>query len=161
MPAHHTPIHPPPSLDLILRSRLAQLLTREGVAYADAARRAGWAESTLYRRLNTDPTDPNYRRLHVSAADELLAALELSPDELLQPVLLEGDRELLVWVGMRTPADPLPSSALWSDLEARAGQRVLCLQQQGLLALCGAADDLEDASRWYVRLTPAGQRALQ
>lgn len=156
----HTPIHPAPSLNAIVRRRLAALIARQGTGAAAAARAAGWSESTLYRRLHNDPADQaNYRRLHVCDADQLLQGLGLSPDDLLQPVLLPGDRELLVWVGERTPSDPLPSRAVYMALEAEQRHRVYQLEQQGLLVVCGP--DTEDPDSWYVRLTAAGQRALR
>jgi len=159
MPTTHRPTVTPPTCDVILRTRLAALIDLHAPSTAEAAKRAGWSESTLYRRLHTDPTDrDNYRRLHASDLDAMLGALGLDPDAVLQPVLLDGDRDLLVWVAERTPADPLPSRAGWADqCEGAAGRRLRRLVRQGLLQVFG---DPDDPHTWYIRLTPAGQRAL-
>lgn len=160
MTSHYAEVQPPASLDLILRTRLNALLEREGLTVSHAAREAGWSLSAAYRRLYLDPAGgAKYRRLHVCDVDELLSALGLSPLDVLQPVLLGGDRELLTWVGEHTPADPLPSRALLDQYisDQEGVERVDRMCGQGLLAIYG---DRDDRSTWYLRLTPAGQRAL-
>lgn len=157
----HQLAKPAPTYDTTLRTRLTALIALHAPSAAAAAAAAGWAESTLYRRLNLDPDDgSNYRRLNSSDVDQLLTGIGLPADAALQPALLPGDHDLLVWVAERTPADPLPSKALHSKvvhtgrLELRSVRR---MRLQGLLDLCG---DPDDQSTWYLRLTPAGQRAL-
>lgn len=153
---------PPTPYDTILRTRLQALLQLHGVSVGKAARAAGWAESTLHRRLNTDASDTNnYRRLHAGDVDQLLAALGLPPDAVDQPVLLPGDRDLLVWVGEHTPADPLPSRATLQGAAVAVpnyDRLVSRLADQGLLRVI---DTTPDPDSWILRLTPAGQRALR
>ena len=156
----HTPVAKPPTYDTILRTRLAALIKLHAPSKAGAASSAGWAESTLYRRLNLDPNDSNnYRPLAAGDVDELLAGIKLTPDALLQPALLDGDSELLQWVDKRTPADPLPSRAMWMRHCMDDGtDRLIRLVLQGLLVVCG---DPDNQHTWYIRLTPTGQRALR
>lgn len=160
----HAPIGGPVTLDTIMRARIIDLLALHGISQASAARRAGWATGALYRLLSFEHNDPHkYRQLSMSKVDILLAALGMEPSAVLQPILLSGDDTLLRWVASRTPMDPMPSRAHWSAqcdgsaLHDTNEARIVRLQRQGLLTICG---DPDDTGTWYLRLTPRGQLAL-
>lgn len=159
----HTPIQPAPNFDQILRARLAALVDLHVGNWRQCAIKLGWQESTLYRRTNPNPdSGNNYRRLDATAVDDFLRGLDLPPEAVLSPVLLPGDAELLLWVAKHTFADPVPSAATYGEHhgagDADDTSRLERLQSQGLLCVCG---DAADPHTWYLRLTPAGQAALQ
>lgn len=158
----HTLIHPPPTLDTVIRSRLTALIAQRAPSALVAAKLAGWSESTLYRRTNLAGVEGgNYRRLYVSDVDEMLEGLDVDADRLLLPVVGDQDLALIKWVGTNTPADPMPSTATHDAAIAEFGEavagRVTALMHQGMLSVCG---DPATPSTWYLRLTRLGRSHL-
>jgi hypothetical protein len=149
--------HKRPSYDTIMRARLSALLQRQDISTAETARRAGWSESTLHRKLNFGEAGPSgYRKLSATDIDKLLAAMDLKPEAMLHPVLLDGDRDALVWIGTRTPVDPLPSDAMLDGfLGLHLRVRLTRLVRQGLV------EQHSGDSGEFLRLTESGQRALR
>ena len=75
----------------ILLARVVAASQRAGLNLTEVAKAAGMPRSALTRRLDLDAERP----LRISHLDAVQTALDLEPDELLRPVFLDGDAELL------------------------------------------------------------------
>lgn len=127
----------PLSFDPIIRFRL-RLRCEAAGGITTVAREMGQSHAWLTRKLSDDyAQDGNKRTLFTRDVDRVLRHLRLSPSAVLDPVLLDGDQELLVRINAPgTVTRPL----LVAELGERAEKSLARLLGQGLVV----EDELHD-----------------
>ena len=110
-------------IDRILKARLRALLQQCGLIPSRCAREMGRSHTWLSRKLDGE------RPLTVMDCDEVLAHLQLEPSALLDPVLLAGDSQLLLF----TRTSPLRSEV--AAIFAASSESIKRLAEQGLISI--------------------------
>lgn len=129
-----------------IRVRLLALISIRNTSPSALSAKMNRAKSYLVRKLNP-PTATETRELTTAEVDEVLAALDATPDALFAPVLGNGDREFLAWVLSRAPDEGrTPRDA--ERVFARADRAIERLSAQRLLVV--------DADDGTLSLTPQG-----
>lgn len=137
-----------------LRARLGVLIESKGVSLTELAERTGRTRTHWYRKLSPPEhygaNGAHDRPLTDSDVDEVLAAIGADVSEILRPVLLAGDADVLRWVAGRSP---WPEDA--EQVFTGGRKAVERLRAQGLITF----DDGEQRARCEV--TADGRAALE
>lgn len=128
-----------PPTSTILKARVIAAIHRSGKSIAAVSRAAGLPKSGLGRRLSPNPE----RGVLLSVLDAVARALDLEPDELMRPVLLDGDQDVLAHFAagfvMDTDGEParsareIPEALTEGRPERWAECCIARLRAQGLL----------------------------
>ena len=128
-----------PPTSTILKARVIAAIHRSGQSITAVSRAVGLPKSGLGRRLAPNPE----RAVLLSVLDAVARALDLEPDDLMRPVLLDGDQDVLAHFAagfvMDTDGEParsareIPSALTEGRPERWAECCIARLRAQGLL----------------------------
>lgn len=115
------------SLDIILRARVAALCARHGKALTAVGREMGRSHTWLLKKVDLDKS--GLYAVELTDLDAVCAHLGESPLVLLEPVLLEGDADLLRLIDTLNP----PTFEGITEHLAQAPAVIQRCERQGLL----------------------------